>query len=140
MLGIKRPAPEFSLPSLNGQNFGSEQLRGKPAILNFWATWCDPCVAEMPLLEETAQNYADELLVIGINEADAFSDVESFVAREGLSYTILLDYDESVGQLFKVGGYPTTVFIDADGMIRAIYLGEMPPEQMKKNLRLIGIE
>ena len=137
---ISRPAPDFNLPLLDGQNLYAEQLRGKPVLLNFWATWCIPCIAELPLLEETARRYENELVVIGINEGDSRNDVADLVTREALSYPILLDTDESVGALYQVGGYPTSIFIDADGVIRAIYLGEIPSEQLKKNLRLIGIK
>lgn len=133
-------APDFNLPSLNGDSLSLEQLHGKPVLLNFWATWCEPCVAEMPLLNAKAQVHIDELVIVGVNEGDLLADVDSFVKREGLSYSILLDYDEHVGDLYKLNGYPTTVFIDAEGIVRAIYLGEIPPEQLKKNLRLIGIK
>ncbi len=133
-------APDFDLPSLNGHSLSLTHLRGKPVLLNFWATWCEPCIAELPLLEAAAQRYDDELVVIGINEGDLLRDVESFVAREALSYTVLLDYDESVGMLYQINGYPTSVFIDAEGIVRAIYLGEIPAAQLEKNLRLIGIE
>lgn len=138
--GISRPAPEFDLLSLDGQYFGSEQLRGKAHLLNFWATWCDPCVAEFPLLEETAQRYADELVVVGINQGDSIDDIKSFLTDKKVTFPVLIDKDEKVSVLHKVGGYPTTIFVDAEGIIRAIYLGELPPEQLKKNLRLIGIK
>ncbi len=135
-----RPAPDFSLPSLNRQNLSLSALRGKPVIINFWAVWCYPCIAEMPLLEETAQKYADDgLVVIGINQGDSFAEVEEFAAEQNLTFPLLVDEDESVGSLFKVNGYPTSIFIDKDGMIRAVYLGEIPQAQLKANLRLIGI-
>lgn len=134
------PAPDFNLTTLNGHSLSLEHLRGKPVLINFWATWCGPCLAEMPLLEATAQRYSDELVVLGINEGEAFADVKSFIAREALSYPILLDTDEAVGALYQLNGYPTSVFIDAEGIIRAIYLGEIPADQLAKNLRLIGIK
>ena len=134
------PAPDFDLPTLNGHSLSLQHLRGKPVLINFWATWCEPCIAELPLLDAAAQSHADELIVIGINEGDPIRDVDSFIEHQALSYTILLDYDQTVGILYKVSGYPTSIFIDADGVIRAIYLGEIPPDQLKKNLRLIGIK
>lgn len=133
-------APDFDLPSLNGHSLSLAHLRGKPVLINFWATWCDPCIAELPLLEAAAQRYDAELVVIGINEGDPFHDVERFIERESLSYTILLDYDTKVGMLYQVNGYPTSIFIDAEGIVRAIYLGEIPAAQLEKNLRLIGIK
>jgi len=133
-------APDFNLPSLNGKSLSLEELHGKPVLLNFWATWCQPCLAEMPLLDATAQTHLGNLVIVGVNEGDLLADVQSFVKRERLGYPVLLDYDEQVGNLYRLSGYPTSVFIDAEGIIRAIYLGEIPPEQLKKNLRLIGIE
>ena len=137
---ISRPAPDFSLASLNGQSLSLEQFRGKPVLLNFWATWCGPCIAELPLFDETAQRYAGELVVLGINEGDSFEIVDDFQKTHRLSYPILLDYNREIGDLYQVGGYPTSVFIDGEGVIRAIYLGEIPPAQLKRNLRLIGIK
>ena len=138
--GISRPAPDFSLVSLDGENIRLSDLRGTPVLLNFWATWCDPCLSEMPLLEEASQRYGDKLLVLGINQGDRLSDIEKFIAEEELSYVILLDTDEAVGEAYDLHGYPTSVFIDARGVIRAIYLGEIFPEQLEKNLHLIGVE
>jgi peroxiredoxin len=134
-------APDFNLPSLSGQNLSLSDLRGKPVLINFWATWCYPCLAEMPLLEESYQKHsADNLVVIGINEGDRLADVETFVQKENLSFPILLDYDFEIGDHYQLSGYPTSIFVDKDGIIRAIYLGEIPPSQLEKNLRLIGIE
>jgi len=134
------PAPDFDLPSLNGHTLSLTHLRGKPILINFWATWCAPCIAELPLLEAAAQRHDGELVVIGINEGDSFHTVESFVESEALSYSILLDYDTSIGTLYQVNGYPTSIFVDAEGVVRAIYLGEIPAAQLEENLRLIGIE
>lgn len=133
-------APDFNLPSLNGHDLSLEQLRGKPVLLNFWATWCDPCLRELPLLDATAQTHMDDLVVLGVSVGESLTAVEHFAERHPLSYPILLDHDEDVGVLYQVQGYPTSVFIDAEGVVRAIYLGEIPPEQLEKNLRLIGIE
>ncbi len=135
------PAPDFSLPSLNGQDINLEELRGKPVLINFWAIWCDPCLVEMPLLEETSQKYsANGLVIIGINQGDSFADVKDFAQEEDLSFPILVDQNESLGRLYSLSGYPTSVFVDRDGIIRALYLGEIPRAQLEANLRLIGIQ
>ena len=132
-------APDFNLPSLNGHDLSLEQLRGKPVLLNFWATWCDPCLRELPLLEATAQTHTGDLIVVGVSVGESLTAVEHFVERHPLDYAILLDHDEKVGNLYQVQGFPTTMFIDAEGVVRAIYLGEIPSEQLTRNLRLIGI-
>ena len=137
---IGSPAPDFSLPSINGQEVGLQGFSGKPVILNFWATWCAPCKEEMPLLESISKKYGSNLAVIAINEGDNLSAVKEFVANENLDLQILLDEESKVGELYKLGGYPTSVFIDGKGIIQAIYLGELSLVQVERNLDLIGIE
>jgi cytochrome c biogenesis protein CcmG/thiol:disulfide interchange protein DsbE len=134
------PAPNVNLPSLNGQIVSLEELRGKPILINFWATWCAPCKEEMPLLESISKEYGSNLRVIVINEGDSLSEVREFIEKEKLNLQVLLDKDKQVGDLYKVGGYPTSVFIDKDGVIQAIFLGELSAEQAESNLHLIGIE
>ena len=137
---IGNPAPDFSLPSLNGQRIGLQGFSGKPVILNFWATWCAPCKDEMPLLEAISKKYGSGLAVIAINEGDSLSAVKEFVAKENLDLQILLDEESEVGDLYKLSGYPTSVFIDGKGIIQAIYLGELSLALAERNLDLIGIE
>ena len=137
---IVSPAPDFSLPSLNGQQIGLQEFSGKPIILNFWATWCAPCKDEMPLLESISKEYGSNLVVIAINEGDNLSAVKEFVENENLDLQILLDEENEVGDLYKLSGYPTSVFIDGKGIIQAIYLGELSLAQAERNLDLIGIE
>ena len=132
-------APDFNLLTLNGQEVSLEQLRGKPILLNFWATWCDPCKREMPLLEVISEKY-DSLLIITINEGDKNAEVESFIKKESLSLLILLDESLKIGELYKINGYPTSVFIDEKGIIQAVHLGELSSELIEENLYLIGIK
>ena len=94
----------------------------------------------MPLLESTSQKYAAELIILGINEGDNEYAVGRYVEEENITFRILLDENENVGYLYGIVGYPTSIFIDKNGIIQAIYLGELTPEQMERNLRLIGIE
>ena len=132
-------APDFSLPSLNEQEIHLEDLRGKPILLNFWASWCDTCVAEMPLLESTAQKY-ENLLVIGVNVGDTPAKVKNFVSAEHLSFTILLDEDGKISEDYTITGYPTSIFIDKAGIIQFVILGELNAVELAENLALIGIE
>ena len=134
------PAPDFSLPSLNGENLKLSDLRGKAVLINFWAIWCDPCKEEMPLLESLSEEYGEELAVIAINEGDSVVEAENFLEEENIKLTVLLDEDRKVGEKYKIGGYPTSIFIDKEGIIQAIYLGELSQKQLKSNLRLIGIK
>ena len=134
------PAPDFSLPSLNGENLKLSDLRGKAVLINFWAIWCDPCKEEMPLLESLSEEYGEELAVIAINEGDSVVEAENFLEEENIKLMVLLDEGREIGEKYKIGGYPTSIFIDKEGIIQAIYLGELSQKQLKSNLRLIGIK
>ena len=138
-LGAGKDAPDFILPSLNGQDIRLEELSGKAILLNFWASWCYPCEEEMPLLEAASQEY-EELLIVGINVGDRRAKVENSVAAEHLTFMILLDEDEKVSQDYIITGFPTSIFIDKDGVIQSLILGELSSEELKANLALIGIQ
>ncbi len=138
-LQVGKAAPDFSLLSLNGQEISLEELRGKPILLNFWASWCDPCVAEMSLLEATSQKHED-LLVTGINVGDRPAKVENFVAAEHLTFIILLDNDEKVSKDYIITRFPTSIFIDKNGIIQALIVGELFTAELEENLALIGIK
>jgi len=118
-------APDFALKTLDGQSFTLSAHRGTPIVLNFWATWCGPCQNEMPAMQATATRFAGKVLVIGVDQAEKVAVVRQFIKQVGVSYPISLDVDQGVAQSYQIGGLPTTFFIDSDGVIRHIWLGEM---------------
>lgn len=125
------PAPEFTLPTLDGETISLSDLRGQAVVLNFWASWCPPCRAEMPDLERLYQTYrTDNLVVIGVNLQESPVTVRSFVEREGLGFPIVLDRDGSVTNLYRIIPLPTTFFIDPDGIITAKYEGRLSARDM----------
>ncbi|HIE24462.1 MAG TPA: TlpA family protein disulfide reductase [Anaerolineales bacterium] len=138
-LQIGEAAPGFSLPSLSGQVISLEDLRGKSVLLNFWTSSCQPCIAEMPLLEATSQKHED-LIVIGVNIGDSPAKVENFVAAEHLNFMILLDKDDGVSKDYLLTGFPTSVFINKDGIIQSYIVGELSIKVLEENLALIGID
>jgi peroxiredoxin len=118
------PAPDFSLSNLDGQNSRLAEWRGQPLVLNFWATWCPPCRAEMPALQAAAQAYRRQgVRVLGINQAEEPAQVVGFMQTLGLDFPVLLDRDAAVSQLYRVRSLPTTFFIDREGVIREIVIG-----------------
>ena len=137
---VNSVAPDFNLVSLDGQELSLQQLRGKPVLINFWATWCNPCVSELPLLDATAQKHLGELVVLGINQGESAAKVNNFVQLRGFSYSFLIDTAQDVGDLYKVSALPTSVFIDAEGVIRATHIGQILANELEQNLLLIGIE
>ncbi len=113
-----QPAPDFDLKSLEGKQVKLSSLRGKPVVLNFWATWCEPCKLEMPWFEELHKQYAGQVEFVGVAMDDAGEDtVRKFAKEVGVTYTILIG-KEAVGEAY--GGLPflpTTFYIGRDGKI-----------------------
>ena len=114
-----KPAPDFTLASLEGKNVSLSDFRGQAVLLNFWATWCGPCKVEMPWFVELQREYGPQgLQIVGVAMDDASKeDIQKFAQEMGVNYTILIG-KESVGQLYGgVDVLPTTFFIDRDGKV-----------------------
>jgi cytochrome c biogenesis protein CcmG, thiol:disulfide interchange protein DsbE len=116
-------SPDFDLPAVVGPNMTLTELRGQPVVLNFWATWCPPCRAEMPYFEAVSQNYAGRVAVIGIDQGETLEQVVRFATAVGVTYPLLLDEDSQVSRLYKVQALPTTFFIDRRGVVREVHTG-----------------
>lgn len=120
-------APDFSLQFVDGGEFQLSTRRGLPLIINFWATWCPPCRAEMPALESIQQQYASQgLMVLGVDQGESPEVVTQF-ARQTVKTTfpLVLDRQMQVGQLYGVRALPTTFFVDREGRIRSIKIGAL---------------
>lgn len=118
-------APDFSLETLDGDVFSLQDVRGTPVVLNFWATWCGPCRRELPALQAAAERYDGEVLIVGVDQGEEAPTVQAFVDELGLTFAIPMDEEMEVAREYNVKGMPTTFFIDADGVIRHIWAGEM---------------
>jgi len=116
-------APNFTLTGLDGNSHELDDYRGRTVLLNFWGTFCPPCVNEMPLLDSTHDQYSDELVVLGVNLDEPELTVRSFVERYDIAFPILLD-NMKVQRMYGVFQYPTTVVIDPAGKIIDIKIGE----------------
>jgi cytochrome c biogenesis protein CcmG, thiol:disulfide interchange protein DsbE len=130
---------DFSLKNLSGEQVNISGFKGKPIVLNFWATWCPPCKEEMPLLEQTAKANTGNLLVIGVDYAEEKSVVEQFILDRKITFPILLDQGGIVSEMYFVKNYPMTFFIDRDGVLRAQHLGQLSNELLTRYLEQIGI-
>jgi peroxiredoxin len=116
--------PGFTLPALNGPSVDLASLRGRVVVLNFWATWCPPCVAEMPSLERLHRALgAKGLAVLGVSVDQDEQTLRDFVKRAGVSFPILRDPDAHVAREYRTTGYPETFLIDGSGTILRVYVG-----------------
>jgi len=131
-------ANDFALENLNAEQMRLSDLRGKVVVVNFWATWCIPCVEEMPSFQEFQDQYPD-MVMIGIDEKEGIDQVSNFLEGKGIDYPILLDYNAKVGGSYNVFMLPSTFFIDQAGMIRFRHYGIMTPDQMAYYMRTLGV-
>lgn len=121
---VGRPAPDFSLPLISGGTLSLHSLRGKPVLLNFWASWCAPCREEMPLLVRLHKTYGPRgVRFVGIDTEDLVADARKFIARYHVDYTIARAADERLMDAYAIPGLPTTVFIAPDGTVAGKVVG-----------------
>lgn len=120
-----KQAPDFKLATLDGKEISLKDLKGKPVVLNFFASWCPPCIIEMPDLNEFATEYKDQVHVIGLNVTtnDKIEDVKKVVNEKQLKFPIALDEKGEAALAYNIRPIPTTYFIDKDGVVRDIIIG-----------------
>ncbi len=119
-------APDFTLQDAGGRAYQLSSLAGNVVVVNFWASWCPPCQAEMPAFERAHQALADQgVMILAVNSTsqDTFADASRFVSERGLSFSILYDYDGAVSRAYQVSALPTTFFVDRQGVIRKVVIG-----------------
>ena len=117
-------APDFETTLLTGETFRLSEQRGKVVLINIWATWCGPCVAEMPDIDRLAKDYAEELVVIGVNCGEDEQTVADFVVENSYSYLFAADTGYYIsGMLYPTTAIPYTIVVDADGVITQLHRG-----------------
>jgi cytochrome c biogenesis protein CcmG/thiol:disulfide interchange protein DsbE len=131
-------APDFTLASLDGEPVRLADLRGRPVIVNFWASWCGPCIEEFPLLRDAAARHeADGLAVVGIVYRDRSEAAREFMERHGGTWPAAMDPGERVAAAYGVVGPPETYFIARDGTIAARNIGQITEATLDDQLAAI---
>jgi thiol-disulfide isomerase/thioredoxin len=121
--GAKVPALQGT--DLYGKVWRLQDLRGRAVLINFWASWCEPCRAEMPSLQELARTHSDRLVVLAVNFKESEPTITRFVQRTGLDLPVLRDADGAMARAWGVSVYPSTVLIDAQGRANSVVRGEV---------------
>jgi peroxiredoxin len=134
-------APDFTLMNLEGDEVQLSSLGGQPVLINFWATWCAPCRVEMPAIQSRYEKFKDQgLEVLAVDFDEPADIVADFRDEFGLTFQILLDPGAAVQKLYRNRTYPTTYFIDPDGIIQVQHFGPMTGGQIDENLAKIGLD
>ncbi len=134
-VNVGESAPSFTLVDLEGNPVTLSDFRGKVVFLNFWATWCPPCRAEMPEIEAVYQEYKDKgVVVIGVDILEPEDVVRQYVQQGGYSWTFVLDTSGEVAVNYEVSAIPTSFFIDREGIIQAVNIGAMTKRAIENKL------
>lgn len=131
-------AVDFVAPTLDGNSVQLSDLRGRPVILYFWATWCGSCVFDMPVMNAFYQQEIDSgVVVLAVNVGQGETTVRDFVAEGGYSFLVGLDGNMDIGRAYRLLGFPSTYFIDPDGVIRNVRMGPLTQDALEERLAMI---
>jgi thiol-disulfide isomerase/thioredoxin len=132
---VGRLAPDFTLTDLEGNSVSLSDFRGKAVFINFWATWCPPCRAEMPEIEAIYQEYkGKDVVVIGVDLLEDADVVRQYVQKGGFSWVFVFDTTGKVADNYAITAIPTSFFLDKEGIIRAVHIGAMTKRVMESQL------
>jgi peroxiredoxin len=132
-------APDFELLNLTGQSTKLGDLRGRPVLINFWATWCSYCLQEMPVIEKYYERYASDLTVLAVEVGDSADEVRSVVQENGFTFTILRDPDSQVFQKYRLDSFPVTFVLDPKGVVLVKHQGYMSEIKLVEYLNKVGL-
>lgn len=123
-------APDFTGELIDGTSITLSELQGKPVIINFWATWCGPCVKEMPAFERLKDDFGDKIGIIAVNCGDDAGTVKDFMEENGYTFPVVLDEEYSISMLYPTNSIPYTVVVDAEGRVTHISTGALDADTM----------
>jgi peroxiredoxin len=130
-----QPAPRVELPDFQGRPVRLADFRGRPVVLNFWASWCPPCLAEMPEFQRVHQRLGDRVAFLGVNQRDQLQAAEQLARSSGVTYPLAVDPAGRAFDAFGGLGMPTTVLIGADGTVADIFAGQLDETLLRERIR-----
>ena len=136
---VNNPAKDFELENINGKKIKLSDYRGHVVVMNYWATWCGPCIREMPLFQKFFDQYSPGLVVFGIDNQETVEEIRPYVDQLGITYEVLLDKDAKVHVDYQVYGLPTTIIVDENGIVKVNHIGIMTEKQLEAYLRELGV-
>ena len=116
-------APDFTAKTVDGKTFALSEQKGKVVLLNFWATWCGPCVGEMPAFEKLYSEYGEKIAILAVDCSEDENTVKQFVSDNGYTFPIAYDTDGAISTKYPTQGIPYTLVIGKDGKVKKTFLG-----------------
>ncbi len=132
---VGKPAADFRLPALDGKLASLSELRGQVVLVNFWATWCAPCRAEMPEIVRAYERYKSRgFTVLAVNVEEDAPEAAEFAQQYRLPFPVLLDKEGRLSRAWRLRGLPSSVFIDRSGTVAVVHLGPLTAEMIDQRL------
>ena len=137
----RKQVPDFTVYDLDGNAYRLSDFRGKPVILNFWASWCGPCKSEMPDFDEKYGEYGDQIHFLMVNLTDGMQETQEkgsgYVQEQGFAFPVYYDLDISAAMAYSVTSVPVTYFVDSEGYLEAWYPGAMPADILQQGIDIL---
>jgi peroxiredoxin len=131
---IGQPAPDFEYTLSDGTTHKLSDLRGKKVLVNFWATWCAPCLEEMPALQKSLQSYGDTVVILGVNKLEQATVIGPFADQHQISFPLIANPTGDISDRYGAKNIPVSYFINSDGTIGFLRIGLMPYDFMTLHL------
>lgn len=129
-LKVGDDARDFTATLMDGSTFQLSEQQGRAVLLNFWATWCGPCVAELPAFSRLTEAYGDRIALLAVNCGEDEQTVKSFLEKNGYTFPVALDLEGKIAELYPTDGIPYTLILSADGKVSSIQLGAGDADSM----------